>query len=588
VQFGDGTHGTRLPTGSGNVEARYRVGLGTAGNVTAEQISMLLTRPPGLKAVTNPVAASGGTNAEAGDEARRNAPLRVRTLDRIVSLRDFEDFAAAFTGIGKAQAVWLWDGEQRMVHLTVAGTDGAPLDPNAALYRNLLAAIDSARPPLPATARQPLPRPALRPDRRLWIAPEYEPERVLAAAGKALETAFGFAARAFGQPVTGSEVLAALQGVAGVIGADLDQLIQVDAGPHRPHLKWPRRQHPGAQRPLAGQQPAAGRPAAARPGGSHPHGAHVMKLDADTLLALLPAFYRERDAEVAARCAPCSASSPARERSSTADIERLYDNAFIETCEDWVVPYIGDLLGVRALYPVGGTAAFGPRALVANTLRLRRRKGTALVLEELAFDTTGWRARAVEFFERVSTTQYLRHLRPHSLRTPDLRQPRPLDRIDGPFGTEATPPTSAPCRPAATTCRMSASSSGACRPTRCSAPPPAGDDAARLLHLRPARPRPAAVQPAAHRNRHQPSGRADQRPGSAALARPPRRTGSPPAGPDRWRRPGRPVFRRSWRRPGAARLDRRQGEVPVEHLVICDLSPIPTVVPEDWRHPPAS
>lgn len=229
VQFGDGTHGTRLPTG-GNVEARYRVGLGTAGNVGAEQISMLLSRPPGLKAVTNPVAASGGTDAEAGDEARRNAPLRVRTLDRIVSLRDFEDFAAAFTGIGKAQAVWLWDGERRMVHLTVAGTGGAPLDPNAALYRNLLAAIDSARPPY-----QPL---RVSPGRDLrfgltaglWIAPEYAPERVLAAAGKALAAAFGFAARAFGQPVTGSEVLAALQGVAGVVGTDLDRLIQVESG----------------------------------------------------------------------------------------------------------------------------------------------------------------------------------------------------------------------------------------------------------------------------------------------------------------------------------------------------------------------
>ena len=229
VQFGDGVHGTRLPTGSGNVEARYRVGLGTAGNVKAEQISMLLTRPPGLKAVTNPVAASGGTNAEAGDDARRNAPLRVRTLDRIVSLRDFEDFAAAFTGIGKAQAVWLWDGEQRLVHLTVAGTDGAPLDPNAALYRNLLAAIDGARPP-----HQPLRvSPCL--DLRfgltagLWIAPEYEAEKVLAAAGQALAAAFGFAARAFGQQVTGSEVLAVLQGVAGVIGADLDKLIQVES-----------------------------------------------------------------------------------------------------------------------------------------------------------------------------------------------------------------------------------------------------------------------------------------------------------------------------------------------------------------------
>jgi len=116
-----------------------------------------------------------------------------------------------------------------MVHLTVAGTDGAPLDPNAALYRNLLAAIDGARPPY-----QPL---RVSPSRDLrfgltaglWIAADYESEKVLAAAGKALESAFGFAARAFGQPVTGSEVLAALQGVAGVIGADLDRL-QVDSG----------------------------------------------------------------------------------------------------------------------------------------------------------------------------------------------------------------------------------------------------------------------------------------------------------------------------------------------------------------------
>ncbi|MBP9804647.1 MAG: putative baseplate assembly protein [Candidatus Accumulibacter sp.] len=230
VQFGDGTHGARLPTGSGNVEARYRVGLGTAGNVTADQISMLLTRPQGLKAVTNPVAASGGTNAEAGDEARRNAPLRVRTLDRIVSLRDFEDFAAAFTGIGKAQAVWLWDGEQRTVHLTVAGTDGAPLDPNAALYRNLLAAIDTARPPHQPLRVSPCRSLLFGLTAGLWIAPEYESAKVLAAAGQALETAFGFATRAFGQPVSGSEVLAALQGVAGVIGSDLDQLIQVDAG----------------------------------------------------------------------------------------------------------------------------------------------------------------------------------------------------------------------------------------------------------------------------------------------------------------------------------------------------------------------
>ncbi|CAB3856159.1 phage tail protein [Achromobacter animicus] len=158
------------------------------------------------------------------------------------------------------------------------------------------------------------------------------------------------------------------------------------------------------------------------------------RLDADALMALLPAFYRERDA---AAGGPLRALLDVLARQGAlvdADVDRLYDNWFIETCDDWVVPYLGDLLGVRALYPVG--AAFSPRALIANTLRLRRRKGTALVLEELAADATGWRSRVSECFERVATTQHVNHPRPHALRTPDLRDSRAMERVDGPFGAE--------------------------------------------------------------------------------------------------------------------------------------------------------
>ncbi|MBR0565479.1 putative baseplate assembly protein [Azoarcus sp. L1K30] len=230
VQFGDGSHGARLPSGSGNVEVRYRVGLGKAGNVAAGQISLLLTRPPGLKAVTNPVAASGGTDAEGGDSARRHAPLTVRTLERIVSLRDFEDFAAAFTGIGKAQAVWLWDGEQRRVHLTVAGVDGAALDPGSALYRNLLSAIDAARPPHQPLKVSPCRMTYFGLGAGVWIDAAFEADAVLAAARAALETDFGFAARGFGQPVIGSEVLASLHAVRGVVAVDLDVLIRIEDG----------------------------------------------------------------------------------------------------------------------------------------------------------------------------------------------------------------------------------------------------------------------------------------------------------------------------------------------------------------------
>ncbi len=129
-----------------NVQATYRVGIGTPGNLKPGQINLLLSRALGVKGVVNPIAASGGTDPEQGEQARANAPLTVLALDRIVSLTDFENFAAAFAGIGKAQAVWLWNGEGRLVHLTVMGSDGADIAADSALYLNLTAAIDAVRP----------------------------------------------------------------------------------------------------------------------------------------------------------------------------------------------------------------------------------------------------------------------------------------------------------------------------------------------------------------------------------------------------------------------------------------------------------
>lgn len=158
-----------------------------------------------------------------------------------------------------------------------------------------------------------------------------------------------------------------------------------------------------------------------------------MSIDAEFLLSRLPAFYRERDAELGGPLRALLEVIAEQGALVEADIARLYDNWFIETCDDWLIPYIGDLLGVRGLYSVGGTRTFGQRALVANTLRLRRRKGTVSVLEQLAFDCTGWRARAVEFFELLGTTQHLNHRRLHNLRTPDIRNAIAMERVDGPF-----------------------------------------------------------------------------------------------------------------------------------------------------------
>jgi len=90
VIFGNGINGARLPTGLDNVNAIYRNGIGRGGNVKADQISLLQTKPLGVKSVINPLRASGGADKEDRDQARENAPLAVASLDRLVGLQDYQ------------------------------------------------------------------------------------------------------------------------------------------------------------------------------------------------------------------------------------------------------------------------------------------------------------------------------------------------------------------------------------------------------------------------------------------------------------------------------------------------------------------
>jgi hypothetical protein len=141
----------------------------------------------------------------------------------------------------------------------------------------------------------------------------------------------------------------------------------------------------------------------------------------DALYRLLPAVHRTRDAheggdQLRALLAIVEEELGVLE----ADVERLYDDWFIETCQEWVVPYIGDLLGVRGLLPIEG-APFSQRGLVANTIAYRRAKGTAAVLEALARDVTGWGARAVEYFDRLALTRAMNHRRRSDVAFADVR-----------------------------------------------------------------------------------------------------------------------------------------------------------------------
>ena len=114
------------------------------------------------------------------------------------------------------------------------------------------------------------------------------------------------------------------------------------------------------------------------------------------------------------------------------NFEQLYDDQFIETCAEWVVPYIGELVGTRGLtlFP---NAAFSERGEVANTISYRRRKGTASIIEQLARDVTGWNASVVEYFQLLATTQYMNHLRPGNLAITGLRDWELLEYVNTPF-----------------------------------------------------------------------------------------------------------------------------------------------------------
>ena len=147
----------------------------------------------------------------------------------------------------------------------------------------------------------------------------------------------------------------------------------------------------------------------------------AMNPEAEKLYNLLPALYRIRDAEQGGALKALCDVIAEEIAVLRENLDQLYDDQFIETCAEWVAPYIGDLIGYRPLHGVTART-LSARAEVANTIAYRRRKGTATVLEQLARDVTGWNARAVEFFQWLETSQYMNHIRPANARDSRLAQ----------------------------------------------------------------------------------------------------------------------------------------------------------------------
>jgi hypothetical protein len=170
-----------------------------------------------------------------------------------------------------------------------------------------------------------------------------------------------------------------------------------------------------------------------------------MSQSSDRLYNLLPVIHRQRDEAQGGPLRAVLEIITEQVNLVEDDIGQLYENWFIETCEDWAVPYLAELIGYRNVQTAGTPGDIAtpqgqqrnkiliPRREVANTIRYRQRKGTLALLELLANDVANWPARSVEFYKLLGWTQHLNHRRPLQGRTVDLRNGNALDRLNSPF-----------------------------------------------------------------------------------------------------------------------------------------------------------
>jgi hypothetical protein len=225
VQFGNGVQGARPPTGQSNIRAVYRKGIGSAGMVSAGQLSQPLDRPQGLKAAVNPSAASGASDPASAAAIRASAPLPTLTLGRVVSLEDYQNFALAFAGVSKALATWTWFGSVRGVFLTIAGANGATLQADDPVVGNLIQAMHAAGDPyVPLQVASFVPllfqcSTQVRVDQT-----NYDATQVLAQVWQNLNAAFAFDARSLAQSVVAGDIVEIIQQTPGVVALQLQAL----------------------------------------------------------------------------------------------------------------------------------------------------------------------------------------------------------------------------------------------------------------------------------------------------------------------------------------------------------------------------
>jgi Baseplate J-like protein len=226
VILGDGVKGRLPPSGTENIRAKYRVGIGTDGLIDADKLTLLMKRPLGVKSVTNPLATTGAADPEELGEARKNSPRTALTLDRIVSLKDFADFARGFAGVGKATSYEIELGEGWVVLVAIASSEGNTVNDSDELYTTLYETIEKYKDPSTTFLLRSYKKRAFNVDARILVSADMEFEDVKQDVEDALKAAFSFENRDFGEAVTLSEVISIMQKVKGVKAVDVESLYE--------------------------------------------------------------------------------------------------------------------------------------------------------------------------------------------------------------------------------------------------------------------------------------------------------------------------------------------------------------------------
>ena len=215
MRFGDGWNGRRLPTGVNNVRAIWRKGVGETGNLAAGALVKLAKPDPLVASVQHPVPATGGADRESLASMRANAASGLLTLDRAVSAGDFAALAAQNAAVWQAAALPLPSGGARgeRVRVVVVPAGGIMGGLKPELEAFLAArAVPGVAPTVEAYQALPL---SLDVEVAVKSA-EFEPEQVRAAVEAAIRAAWDIKAARLGAPLYRTQLVALVEGVAGV------------------------------------------------------------------------------------------------------------------------------------------------------------------------------------------------------------------------------------------------------------------------------------------------------------------------------------------------------------------------------------